>query len=86
MKYSIRFSKEADSDIDSLYHSDRKLFARIMNRIESLEDHPREGKPLLGNHMGEYSLRVGSYRIIYQTDYARHSIYILTIKHRKHVY
>jgi len=86
MKYSICFSREADTDIDRLYNSDRKLFARIMNKIKSLEKHPREGKLLLGNHAGEFSLRVGNYRIVYEPDPARHVIYILTIKHRKHVY
>ena len=86
MNYSIHFSKEADSDIDRLYRADRKLFARIMNKIESLKKHLREGKPLLGNHAGEFSLRVGNYRIVYEPDPPRHVIYILTIKHRKHVY
>ena len=86
MNYSIRFSREADSDIDSVYYSDRKLFARIMNKIEFLENHSAEGKPLTGNHSGEFSLRVGKYRIVYQPDHTKHIIYILTIKHRKHVY
>ena len=86
MSYSICFSKEADSDIDRLYHSDKKLFARIMNKIESLENHPKEGKPLLGNHAGEFSITVGNYRIVYEPEHARNVIHILTIKHRKHVY
>ncbi len=32
----------------------------------------------------EFSLRVGDYRIVYEL--AAHTISILTIKHRKHVY
>ena len=86
MKYSIQFSRESASDIDTIYHSDRKLFERIMNKIEFLENHPKEGKPLVGKHKGEYSFRVGNYRIVYQPEHAKHVIYILTIKHRKHVY
>ncbi len=86
MSYSIRFSREAESDIDAVNQSDRKLFARIIKKIEFLENHPAEGKPLVGNHRGEFSLRVGNYRIIYQPDHTKHLIYILTIKHRKHVY
>ena len=86
MRYSIELSKEAAGDIDSLYRSDRKLFHRIIKKIESLEDRPYEGKPLVGNHKGEYALRVGGYRIVYEIDSSNHILYILTIKHRKHVY
>lgn len=84
MSYSIEFSQEAASDIDFLYQADRRLFVRIINKIESLQDNPKAGKPLVGNHKGEFSLRVGNYRIVYEL--ATHTIYILTIKHRKHVY
>jgi len=41
---------------------------------------------LIGNHKGEYSLRAGKYRIIYELDTKKHIVYILTVKHRKHVY
>jgi mRNA interferase RelE/StbE len=42
------------------------------------------GKPLVGNHKGEYSLRLGDYRIVYEL--AADAIFILTVEHRKHVY
>ena len=86
MKYKIEFSQEAASDVDELFYADKKLFARILNKIESLADNPREGKALTGNHKGEFSLRIGAYRIIYETDRSSHIIFIFTIKHRKHVY
>jgi len=81
MKYSIELSREAADDIDALYRSDRKLFNRIIKKMESLEDSPNEGKPLVGNHKGEFSLRVGNYRIVYEIDSKNHILYILTIKH-----
>jgi mRNA interferase RelE/StbE len=84
MSYSIEFSQEALSDIDFLNRADRRLLVRIINKIESLQDNPGAGKPLVGNHKGEFSLRVGSYRIVYEP--AGNTIHILTIKHRKHVY
>jgi mRNA interferase RelE/StbE len=84
MSYSIEFSQEAASDIDFLSQADRRLLVRIINKIESLQENPKTGKPLVGNHKGEYSLRVGDYRIIYEL--AAHTIFILTVKHRKHVY
>jgi len=86
MRYSIELSKEAADDSDALYRSDRKLFHRILKKIESLEGSPYEGKPLVANHKGEFSLRVGDYRIVYEIDSSNHVIYVLTIKHRKHVY
>lgn len=86
MRYSIEFSREAADDTDALYYSDRKLFDRVLAKIETLESKPFEGKPLVGNHKGEFSLRIGAYRIVYEIDNVRHIIYILTIKHRRHVY
>jgi len=86
MRYSIELSKEAADDIDALHRSDRRLFERVIRKMESLEQMPYEGKPLVGNHKGEFSLRIGDYRIVYEIDTAGHKIYILTIKHRRHVY
>ena len=86
MRYSVELSKDAADDIDGLYHSDRKLFHRIINKVESLEGSPYEGKPLVANHKGEFSLRVGDYRIVYEIDSSNHIIYVLTIKHGQHVY
>ena len=86
MKYKIEFTQEAASDIDTLFYADKKLFTRLLKKIESLADNSREGKALTGNHKGEFSLRVGAYRIVYELDTYGHVIFILTIKHRKHVY
>jgi mRNA interferase RelE/StbE len=84
--YSIELANEAESDLENLYKSDRKLFRRILSKIETLSTNPKSGNPLVGNHKGEFSLRVGNYRIVYELDTARHIILILTVKHRKHVY
>jgi mRNA interferase RelE/StbE len=84
--YSVEFTKEAESDLVFLIRSDKKLAKRIFAKIESLSRFPKEGKPLVGNHRGEFSLRIGNYRIVYELDITKHIVYILTIKHRKHVY
>ncbi|MFH1350786.1 MAG: type II toxin-antitoxin system RelE/ParE family toxin [Pseudomonadota bacterium] len=86
MRYAIELSKEAADDINALYRSDRRLFNRIIKKMESLEGSPYEGKPLVGSHRGEFSLSVGDYRIVYEIDLTNHILYILTIKHRRHVY
>lgn len=86
MTYNIELAKEAAADLEALHKADRRLFTRIIRKIDSLCKTPLEGKPLVGNHKGEYSLRVGSYRIVYEFDGVKHIVYILTVKHRKHVY
>jgi len=86
MIYHIELAKEAESDLESLHKSDRKLFMRILSKIESLSENSRSGKPLVGNHKGEFSMRLGNYRIVYELDAASHIVFILTVKHRKHVY
>jgi mRNA interferase RelE/StbE len=86
MTYSIELTREAESDLEILYKSDRKLFNRILSKIESLSGNPKSGKPLVGNHKGEWSFRTSSYRIVYEIDTVKHIVFILTVKHRKHVY
>jgi mRNA interferase RelE/StbE len=86
MTYRIELSMESESDLEALHKSGRKLFKRILSKIESLSQRPKEGKPLVGNHKGEFSLRVGNYRIVYELNTSKHIVYILTVKHRKHVY
>ena len=86
MTYHIELAKEAESDLEALHKSDRTLFNRILAKIESLSQSPFDGKPLVGNHKGEYSLRLGNYRIVYELDTTKHIVYVLTVKHRKHVY
>ncbi|HLF85611.1 MAG TPA: type II toxin-antitoxin system RelE/ParE family toxin [Nitrospiria bacterium] len=86
MIYNIELAREAESDLESLHKSDKKLFKRILAKIESFSERPQEGKPLVGNHKGEFSHRVGNYRIVYEIDTRKYIIYILTVKHRKEVY
>jgi mRNA interferase RelE/StbE len=86
VSYKVDFSYEAASDMDSLYRADKRLFRRVLGKVEFLAGNPWEGKPLVGNHRGEFSLRVGSYRIIYEIDSPHETLHVLTVKHRKHVY
>jgi mRNA-degrading endonuclease RelE of RelBE toxin-antitoxin system len=63
MTYTIDLAKEAEADLVALHKADRRIFNRVLSKIESLSEKPFEGKPLVGNHKGEYALRVGNYRI-----------------------
>ena len=86
MNYGIELADEAGSDLEGLSKSDRKLSRRILSKIGTLSEKPFEDKPLVGNHKGEYSLRVGDYRIVYEIDNPGQIVYVLTVKHRKHAY
>lgn len=55
-------------------------------KLETLAGAPYAGKPLVGNHAGEFSLRFGAYRIVYEMDRASHMVSLLIIKHTRHVY
>ena len=86
MTYRIELASEAGSDLEGLPKADRRFFRRILSKIEALSEKPFEGKPLVGNHKGEYSLRVGDYRIVYEIYNPAKIVYVLTVKHRRHVY
>ena len=86
MNYRVELAKEAEADLEALHKSDRRIFDRLLSKIETLSGKPFEGKPLVGNHKGEYSLRVGNYRVVYELDTKGHCVFVLTVKHRKHVY
>jgi len=84
--YSIELAGEAEADLEGLHKADKRIFNRVLSKIDILSENPLEGNPLVGNHKGEYSLRVGNYRVIYELHNEKHKVYILTVKHRKHVY
>ncbi len=86
MRYRVELSREAVNDIDTLQSADRKLCRRIINKLGILASTPRAGRPLVGKHAGEFSLRIADYRVVYEVDHRHHVVYILTIKHRKNVY
>jgi len=83
---AVRLSREAEKDLLALLQADLRLYHRVLHKIEQLAHHPLSGKPLVGNHNGEYSLRVGDYRIVYEFQAQSKSLFVLTVKHRRHVY
>ncbi len=51
-----------------------------------LQREPRAGYPLRGRLRGPYSLRVGSYRIVYQLADDEKTVRVATIRHRSVAY
>jgi mRNA-degrading endonuclease RelE of RelBE toxin-antitoxin system len=58
---------------------------RVEAALRKIYSTPLAGKRLLGDLEGEFSLRVGVYRIIYFID-KKNNIWVETVKHRKEVY
>lgn len=66
-----------------------KLPKNIQPKVESalrdIYSNPLAGRKLLGDLEGEFSFRVGAYRLIYFIDKEK-NIWVETVKHRKEVY
>jgi mRNA-degrading endonuclease RelE of RelBE toxin-antitoxin system len=56
--------------------------ARIEEVLIEISKNPYAGKKLMGELEGEYSYRIGRYRIIYFVD-AQKNIWLETVSHRK---
>jgi mRNA interferase RelE/StbE len=77
----IQISLRAQKQLRKIPKTNRD---RIIKAAESLMHNPDVGKRLTGK-LGQYrSLRVGDYRVIYETE--SDTIKIDAIGHRKHVY
>lgn len=59
--------------------------ARVKDALDKIRKNPARGKRLQGQLKGEFSLRVGAYRIIYMLD-AEGNVWIETVRARKDAY
>ena len=58
----------------------------MRKNLEGCENPRRYGKPLSGDRQGEWSYRVGDYRIIAEIHDSRILIMVMTVGHRREVY
>ena len=84
--YKIEVASSASKELRRIYQFDQALYARLINAIESLAADPFQGKKLKGKFDGDYSLRVGSYRVIYSVFKDRLLIIIIDVGHRREIY
>jgi len=63
----------------------KNIQPKVEAALQKIYSNPLAGKKLLGDLEGEFSLRVGMYRIIYFID-KENNIWIETVRHRKEVY
>ncbi len=82
MKWEIIYHKEVVSDLESIGPSNAR---RIMKVIDSkLTKNPIDfGRPLSGNLADFRKLRVGDFRIVYQTQRTKVIVYVLAVGPRR---
>ena len=85
MNYDVVILPKALDDLSKL---DRTVSKRIIERIEWLSEHVEAVAPLplKSNLTGFFKLRVGDWRIIYEIDRKKKTLYIHKIGHRKEIY
>lgn len=82
--YSVTYKNSAAKTLRKL---DRQYQQAIITAIGDLAKEPRPyGAKKLQGGRGEYRLRVGSYRVIYEIQDQKLIILVLTIGHRREVY
>ena len=77
----LQFSSSAQKFITDLHPP---LQARIENALLEIAASPRAGKPLKGDLKGNYSHRVGDWRMVYSLE--KSIVYVKDIRHRRAVY
>jgi mRNA interferase RelE/StbE len=82
-RYKLVFKKSVSKDLRPI---PKKDVARILQRIEALQDNPRpvDCEKLSGQE--RYRVRQGAYRIIYEVADEWLVVTVVKVGHRKHVY
>ncbi|MBI2267980.1 MAG: type II toxin-antitoxin system RelE/ParE family toxin [Candidatus Blackburnbacteria bacterium] len=81
--YKLFISTRVKRELKKISRSHKEA---IVNALMELKDDPLVGKPLTRELTGKFSLRVGTYRVIYKINRQDKIIYILTAGHRSTVY
>lgn len=82
--YKVILKPSVEKDLRSL---PRSATARVLKRIESLEEDPLPRQSLkLAGAEALYRLRVGDYRIIYALDTQAKTVTVHYVRHRRDVY
>ncbi|QPK83925.1 type II toxin-antitoxin system RelE/ParE family toxin [Corynebacterium qintianiae] len=84
MSYTITYVPSAAKAIRKL---DRSTARRLLDAIESLASDPRPpGSIQLKGGSGEFRIRVGDYRVVYDIHHDELVVLVLRVGHRREVY
>ena len=83
-RYTIRFAPTANRNFDRL---PVQIRWRVRAAIDRLAVNPRPpGVRKIRGNLGDYRIRVGQYRVLYDINDAEILVYIVRIGHRREVY
>lgn len=82
--YSIVYKPSAAKAFRKIHPNQR---SRIKEAIETLATNPRpQGSTQLSGGNGEYRIRVGNYRVVYDIEDDELVVLVLRVGHRREVY
>ena len=83
--YQVEFRPPAAQDFEKL---DQAVAARLLKKLRWLAENfdSIKPEPLTGPFTGLLKLRVGDYRIIYQTDREKKVLTVRLVGHRREIY
>lgn len=85
MNYDIEFSEDGKKDLKKLSHPVGKRVLKVIE--QKLTQFPDLfGKPLRANLKNLWSLRVGSYRVIYQIQDGKCIVFVIAVGKRETIY
>lgn len=85
MTYEIYYRRDAAKELKKI---PSKYILSIKNAIEELRNnpYPKGYKKMQGEWLGNYRIRIGDYRVIYQINTKELFISIERIGHRSYIY
>ncbi|QIR40923.1 type II toxin-antitoxin system RelE/ParE family toxin [Tolypothrix sp. PCC 7910] len=85
MTYLVEYEPEALADLEKLT---KAVCERIVNKINWLTENFDQitPQPLTADLSGFYKLRIGDYRVIYEFDSEKKTIFIDRVGHRREIY
>ena len=84
--YKLELSTQAERVIRRMAEREPALYQRVASALDDLQRDPSQGKPLKGELKGQYSYRVGSYRVVYLVRQQELLVLIIDIGHRRDIY
>jgi mRNA interferase RelE/StbE len=84
MTYAVQWARTTLKQLEKL---DRTAQKKIVLAVTKLADNPRpHGVKNLVTRPGDYRLRVGDYRVVYEIHDDRLVVLVVTVAHRREVY
>ncbi len=84
LSYAINLDRRTRREIERL---NPPILSRIVSAIDRLADQPRPpGCKKLAGSRGEWRLRVGDYRILYEIDDRDRRVTVYAVGHRREIY